>query len=367
MKKHRRERHFLTTALFFVLILSLSIAYITNTFVGVHDTVGDRCYDGSVIGKNDPVHRINRTVFQGRALLDSIKKYEYHLFGIVNHDNVIAGKNDFLFRVEDLQTGYHYLKDYTGALSFSDEESASILTGLRRRKELYGNRGAIYLPVFLPNAQTVHSELMPSYMGDISKHTRLSRLTDYLRRNGFADFIDMTGTLIAAKGEDVLYNNTENSLNTLGLYYTYLTVCGFFSEGAFDPGDLINLNELEFYRHLTTGKDIAVEADLEDVVKNHTVSLSNDTLLSYRVLFNSGYAAKTVRLDFSGISPDSPSLLLQFTRVSDRLSIEPFFSNTFDFVTYQPDLEDNPSLFQTASPDLVIQFIYEDELSLLLQ
>jgi len=109
------------------------------------------------------------------------------------------------------------------------------------------------------------------------------------------------------------------------------------------------------------------EDGVEDVVKNHTVSLSNDTLLSYRVLFNSGYAAKTVRLDFSGISPDSPSLLLQFTRVSDRLSIEPFFSNTFDFVTYQPDLEDNPSLFQTASPDLVIQFIYEDELSLLLQ
>ena len=59
-------------------------------------------------------------------------------------------------------------------------------------------------------------------------------------------------------------------------------------------------------------------------------------------------------------------MLLQFSNTWERLQIEPFFSNTFSKVTYQTDLSDNPAIFEAAQPRVVIQFIYENQLSSLL-
>ena len=63
---------------------------------------------------------------------------------------------------------------------------------------------------------------------------------------------------------------------------------------------------------------------------------------------------------------ETPSLLLQFSDTWERLQMEPFFSNTFLNVTYQTNLVHDEKILERAEPNAVIQFIYEDELSLLL-
>ena len=244
---------------------------------------------------------------------------------------------------------------------------AAILSELQRRKELYAARGCEYYLVILPNAQTVYSEYMPAYYGNISADTRLAVLDRYLMERGFDGVIDIRRDLIAAKSDGWLYNNTENSLNALGLYHTYRAVYRCFSAEVAESTELLERESLEFYYHQTTGKQLAKKAELSDVLENRTVSLSNSTRLNYRFI-NNGGAATTIKLPFyvSSEGSGSPELLLQFSGTWERLQIEPFFSNTFGKVTYQVGLTDDEAIFAAADPKVVFQFIYEDELSQLL-
>ena len=366
MKKELSVYHLVVITAFVGLLLTFAIVYFTDTLLG--NDAAALCYDGSRFEEADPVSAFHRTVYQNEETLTLVHEYQYRLFGIVNGRLVIAGQNDFLFELWDEQTGYGYMEDYTGSCPFSEEESAAILEVLQRRKASYAERGAEYILVILPNAQTVYSEYMPAYCGPISDRTRLAVLSDYLVANGFYDFLDPTEELKAAKGEDPLYNNTENTLNALGLYYVYRTVYAHFSPVVSENTTPLEREALTFYHHTTTGKAAARRAGLAQVVKNRTVSLSNATALNYRFVYNEWDAATSILLPFyipSEVS-GSPELLLQFSGTWERLQIEPFFSNTFSKVTYQTDLRDDPLIFEAATPKVVVQFVYENELSLLL-
>ncbi|MBE6595419.1 MAG: hypothetical protein E7644_06425 [Ruminococcaceae bacterium] len=368
MQKKTPFYQLLTAALFICLVLSFAVTYVTNLCLDNDKALDERCYDGSVVAGDGLTDRFNRSFYQNSASLDFVRRFEYRLFGIVNHSNVIVGKNGFLFEVEDKENGYNYLKDYLGMHTFTDGESAAILAELQRREQRYNERGCQYLLVILPNAQSVYSEYMPHYLGAISGNTRLAVLDRYLQANGFDNYINMTDVLRDFKDHSLpLYNNTENSLNALGHYYPYIMLCASFSDNAYDYESLISRGSLDFFQHYTVGRSLAKEAGLENVLLNHTISLSNDVRVDYRLLFNSGYVAKTVRNNYGGIAASSvSSLLLQFSSNRDRLLAETFYSNTFDFVTYQPDHEDNTMVFERADPSVVIQFIYENELSQLL-
>ena len=152
-----------------------------------------------------------------------------------------------------------------------------------------------------------------------------------------------------------------------GLYYIYQLLYAWIYVPGLNP-ELIRRENLTFYQTYTEGRDFAREAGLSKVARNRTVSLANDALLSYRFLYNAGTSAKTVRLpsNSSGVAANSPGFLFQFTNEMDRLQIERFISNTYNFVTYQNGLEYDSAVYEKANPCMVIQFIYENELSMLL-
>lgn len=367
MKKELSVYHLVVATVFAGLLLTFAIFYVINMTVDGEDALAPACYDGTVIGEEDPVSAFDRAVYQNADQLSLIHELQYQLFGIVDHPLVVAGEKDFLFESVDDETGYDYLADYTGNLHFSGAEMDAICTELQKRQKMYAERGCEYYLVILPNAQTVYSEYMPAYYGTISDDTRLARLEHYLAQNGFAGVIDVKQDLLDAKEDGWLYNNTENSLNALGLYHTYRALYRCFSAEVTDSTEMLERDELEFYYHETTGKSIAQKAGLSDVVKNRTVSLSNSTRLNYRFI-NNGGVATTIKLPFyvSSEGSGSPELLLQFSDAWERLQIEPFFSNTFSKVTYQVGLEDDAEIFAAAAPKVVFQFVYENELSLLL-
>ena len=367
MKKELSLYHLVVATVFAGLLLTFGIYYAINIIVEGDAALSPTCYDGTVIENTDPASAVDRAFYQNAESLTFIHQFQYRLFGIVNHPTVIAGERGFLFDAVDEETGYDYLADYTGHARFTAEEMAAILAELQARQASYAARGCEYYMVILPNAQTIYSEYMPAYYGNISDDTRLSVLERYLEENGYNGVIDIRRDLLDAKSDGWLYNNTENSLNALGLYHTYRAVYRCFSSEVAENMDVLERDELEFYYHQTAGKWLAKRAELEDVVENRTVSLSNNTRLNYRFLTNSP-AATSIMLPFyvGSEASGSPELLLQFCGAWERLLIEPFFSNTFGKVTYQVGLEDDPTIFEAADPKVVFQFVYENQLSVLL-
>ena len=366
-KKTRPLPHPLITALFVGILLSFSMFYLISAAGERENAVADACLDGSVIvGDNLPA-RFERAVYQNSGTLSRIREYQFLLFRAISDQNVIVGENDFLFEIEDSEYDYNYLEDYLGNVAFTEEEHAAILSLLTRRAESYDKRGAKYLLVVIPNAQTVYSEKMPAYLGEPDQ-TRLSLLTEYLTQNGFDGFLNLTEPLLAAKGDQPLYNNTENSLNSLGVYYAYRAICSYFENGVTGAVSPPPYETLSFYQHHTAGKEIARRAGVADVVYNHTVSLSNNTPKNYLTPYQTGRVTQTTLRE--GDLPlgmtETPSILLQFTNKWERLQAEPFFSNTFKRVTYQTNWTDDSEVFALASPSLVVQFVYENELSWLL-
>lgn len=366
-KKESPLFHLIVVAAFIGILLTGAIFYITTATLGGNGVVAESCYDGSTFEGDGPFAAINRAVYQNTATLEQVREYQYRLFDVVHDKNVIAGKNNFLFEVQDTENDYNFLRDYLGEDRFTEQESAAILDLLQRRQQMYAARGAEYLLVILPNAQTVYSENMPSYLGEI-RETRLDALDAYLLANGFENFANLTDELISYKAEGQLYNNTENSLNALGMYYTFRCVCDRFADELMAKTRILSRRELSFYYHLTTGKAVARRAGLAEVVSNRTVSLSNTTKLNYYKRAQSGYATETTALPFEGNygAVETPSLLLQFSDTWESLQAEPFFSNTFSHVTYQTNLADNAEIYETAEPHVVIQFVYENQLSWLL-
>lgn len=365
-----RTYHVFVVAFFVCLLLSFSVYYVVGDIFDTKENA-PACYDGSVIEGSDPLHRFLRAVYQNESSLARVRQYEYRIFHVVNHENVISGKENFLFEIKDTNTGYDFLEDYIGHAEFTEEESALILTELCRRQKYYEEKGAEYLLVVLPNAQTVYSEYMPGYLGNISKSTRLSRLNEYISTHTtesggyFRNFADLTGEMRAKKDEGLLYNNTENSLNALGVFVAYRAVYDRFSPNVWATTQPLSRKDLTFRQYQTTGKAIAREAGLAGTVLNNTVSLSNDTTVNYTYLINTGGITRTA-LKPAVAQGQSSSLLLQFSHNREKLQSEPFFSNTFANVTYQLGFAEDDAIIEQALPRVVIQFLYESELELLL-
>ena len=345
------------------LLVTFATVHLTNTFVGHDITVSDTGYDGHVTKGAAPTGEFVRTVTQNKSILETIKQFEYRFFGIVDQENVIVGKNDFLFMLEDTENSYHFLKDHRGQLTYSLSQKQRFLDELLRRRDYFAARGASYMLVVLPTTMSLYREYLPDYIGTRQGTTRLDDLESYIAARGMENiFLNTTDYLIAQKDKGVLANNTGNSLTALGLYFAYRAVCEQINLPAFDKSSIIDEDTLSFYTYQTTGKEIAEAADLERVAKNNSVSLSEGILTSYKTVYNEGFFKKTSRSDTT-VDDGAFSVLLQFSQLSDRLQSEPYFSCTFDYTTLQSNHYQNESFFEVASPQLVIQFVYENELS----
>lgn len=365
MEKEKSFFHLLVAALFIGILLSFALFYLICTAYEHDHDIAPTCLDGTVIEGEDFLARFERAVYQNKQSLSRIRDCNYLLFRSINDPNVIAGDNDFLFEIHDTESDYSYLSDYLGESAFDEKELSAILSLLEHRKQSYAERGSQYLLVVLPNAQTVYSENMPAYMGDIEK-TRLDGLDEYLQANGFDSFLNMTDTLLDHKSRGLLYNTTENSLNSMGLYYTYRAVCEHL-------GDHFSIRvpmptHYDFYTHRTTGKSLSQQVGLGDTIPNLTVSLANTNIRGYETVYQNRYASKTV---LNGEEHplgalETPPILLQFPGTWEKLQCEPFFSNVFSAATYQSNWYDDPEVFAEASPAVTVQFIYEYQLSALL-
>lgn len=331
-------------------------------FFGITAITSRESADASGTVNSMTFNRFSDSFYNNQKLKSLNDRIEYWLFGGIESDDIILGDDGFLFDAGTTASGYNYLRDYVGGITLTDDELKLFSDIIRLRKLAYENRGIDYMLVVIPNAQTIYSEKMPSYMGEISENTMLRQLSAYLENNGYDYFFDATALLTEAKSHGrLLYNNTEDSLNSLGEWYLYDAVCDLIDKLYGVDASRVGISSLSLYSRSADGKELARRAGLATIIPNQTISLSDGMQNKYSV---NSYYGTMVRTEFTDSYQDqnSSTLLLEFTDEWDRVLLMPYFSNTFAQVAYKSNHQFTGLTVDTLKPSVAVQFIHEYEL-----
>lgn len=309
-----------------------------------------------------PLSGYNNAYYKNQDLQNIITHYDYSLFGKSGNPEILVGRNNFLFEVIREDNNYNYLRDFLGEYAYDEESLANIYNFLMLRKRAYENQGVEYIVAVIPNAQTVYGENMPAFIRSSGGTTRLTQLSEYMRTKGEVTFINLTDALKAAKSAGVLYNNTENTLNSLGEYFVYQALYQVLPESVKAGTQMIEFSGVTFYTHYTDGKTLSRRAGLEGVVKNKTLSLSSSMEFNYSLqeLYS---GVEITSADHTEGNVAGQPILLEFSNEWDKIALMPYFSGTFDDVVYKSNHQFSMLAVESVRPALVIQFITEDALN----
>ncbi len=350
-RKHPRPANVICTALFVGIILTFAfyfgISAMTSRSIENEETVSGMSF-----------RRFSDAFYNDSGLSQLNDRIEYLLLGSIGSADIILGDDGFLFDAGIRDNGYSYLRDYVGGIQLSDAELDVFLNVLRLRQLAYKARNVDYMLVVIPNAQTIYSDRMPSYIGEISDSTMLKQLSAHLAANGCDYFYDATDLLLSVKDYGrLLYNNTEDSLNCLGEWYLYNAICQQLEQLYGVEASGVGISSLSLYNRSSDGKELARRAGLETIITNETVSLSDTDMNNYSV---SSYYGTMVRTALQGGSDST--LLLEFTDEWDRVLLMPYFSNTFSDVAYKSTHQFSNLTLDNLKPSVVVQFVHEYEL-----
>jgi hypothetical protein len=349
--KRKHIIDFLTIVLFFGVLLSLTV------YVGIGAFIDSRGEDEKTEGE------LFADSFYGDENLNYFIRYiDYKFFRHNDTQNILIGKDGWIFEMFRSKNGYNYMLDHIGEASFSEEELVRIKTNITREREYYQSCGIDYMVVIIPNSMTVCEDKIPAFLGARSENTRLAALSQYL--SGESSYIDPTESLKAGCSVETPYNNTENSINAYGAYSIYSTVMSRIDGIRREPLDCLQYEDITFSVRMTDGKSAAERAGLEKIVQNRTVSLTDEMTGSYEIIERRWNCFTTVKKNSEA---ETPTLLIKFSNEWDRIQMMPFFSNTFDKVFYESGGIDLAFAAENHSPDIVLRMIRESELDSLLK
>lgn len=339
---------------------------LVTLFAGVLLTCAITVGFDSVFKASESETSFNDTFRRGSRISDFVKYVDYKVFGHISSEELLIGRDDWLFEAVDSENGYERLLDYIGGNTFSDEELEKIAAVISGRAEAYAAEGIEYMMIVIPDSITVCSDNVPWYLGKQSENTRLSQVSAYIAEKKIEGFINPTSAMILESSELVMYNNTENSINAYGAYCIYNTVVSRFLAETGREVDRIYREDVDFYTRLTDGKKIAKNAGISEVVKNRTVSISDGMTDEYSVVYNDKNLMITVR-DEESLYSFGECVVLEYSDDWDRIQLMPYFSNTFGKVYYRADMSEQPSFAKQYGATLAVQIIHESELETLLE
>ncbi|MBO5702165.1 MAG: hypothetical protein J6S71_06970 [Clostridia bacterium] len=361
--KHSRAFGIITIVLFIGILLSFLVNFGVSAYLGTEELV-DSYFDG----ENHPnifLSAFSDTFYLSKEVQNNVIMIDYYLFGRLPTSDVILGEDEFLFPAFDSKSEYSYAADYLGEYKPKGSELDSYYNGINELTKAYRKYGAEVFFIVIPNSQTVYSEKMPEYMGEISNDTRLKSTTRYLDKRGITNYLDLTDALIAAKDQGELYNNTEDSLNSRGAYFAYLAVLELLPEEVRAEISAVELNDGDFVKHTTAGKELARLASLDDRIKNRTVSLSTDFVQKYEILLKfDNYEMSSPKMLYKNDLPSHPRVLLQYSSDWDRIIMTDYFSNTFGTTIYSFSQSPTKEILN-KDPAYVFCFIHEKDLPIL--
>jgi alginate O-acetyltransferase complex protein AlgJ len=187
--------------------------------------------------------------------------------GTVTSPSVIKGKDDWLFFSGDR------VLEYTRATDpFTAEELKQWRDVIEDRRDWLTGRGAHYLIVIVPNKHTIYREMLPDWLAEIGKKSRLDQLVEYLRANSSVEVLDLRDALLKAKTHGRLYHKLDSHWNDIGAFAAYEAIIARLSEWF---PKLRALPREDFIERTTRepGGDLATMLGQQDVLKEDKITL----------------------------------------------------------------------------------------------
>lgn len=143
---------------------------------------------------------------------------EYYLFHRSTSDNVIIGKEGWLFYVN--KGDGDPLACYQGTNLLSDDELAVMAENLVFWRDYLEERGMEFVFFIAPNKERIYSEYMPEEYGDPAEEYKVKQIVDYLRANTDLRVVYPYEELMQAKKvvDEPIYYKTDSHWNEIGAY-----------------------------------------------------------------------------------------------------------------------------------------------------
>ncbi len=309
-----------------------------------------------------PLKDMSDLYYKNPFILDTIAFYEYSLFSSVSGDEVICGKDGFLFELKNRENGYDYWLDCLGKLEFNEKEGETIASYIKSETEKYADLGVSYYLVVIPNSQTVYRDKLPYSVPKPSERSRRDSLLGYMQSSGISNYIDATINLERNADNYVLYNNTENSVTPLGAYFVYQAMMKRLNIDGFSL-NTIPENSLHYQMHYTKSRDLAKRAGISGYIENLSVSLTDRMERNYLTLADSDL---THTVHSHTEDRNTLRVYLSLSHESDKSAFMYYFASTFDECFIKQSAEPSTADITERDPDIYVRIIHEDELGLLL-
>lgn len=349
------------TVFFVGIVLSFSLFFAVTAVFTPNESISEDYFDGSE-GNTGIFSAFDDACLKNKSFYDLINEYEYKIFNNIPNKEIVGGDGGFLFNGDTNEYGYNYLDDYNGRIILTEDQLDRFHKYIEMRSRAYENLGSDYVLAVIPNAQTVYSEYMPDYIGQISDNTMLDQISRYLSEQGFGQFIDLSDAMKAGKDRGQLYNNTENTVNAIGAYVAYTEIIKHIEgEMGVDISEL-SAEHFKLGTRITDGKSLAKKAGLSSLIRNKTLYLSDTNERLYTLVELFGDLETTyVKYEYKSGATDM-MVFLECTDDWEKIQLMPYFSSTFYRASYRVSSTFNKSVVTSALPEVVVQIIREDEL-----
>ena len=277
------------------------------------------------------------------ALLPTYHRLRFDRFGISPTDEVIVGKDGFLYLTE-------------GTLEFdplTDGQLATWAAELEERQAFLAERGIDYLFVVVPDKTDIYPEYLPPYLARKKTQSRLDLFCDEMARRTNVPIVNLGRALLAAKTSDELYYRNDPHWNSLGAYLGCEAVVealpSRFSELSLPPWEHFSIKKRPF-----GGGGLARMMGLTKHLRERSYKLPRNEFAGCAERFE---ITKPPEPSFGSECASGRHRALMF-RDSYATAMAPFLSETFARIIYlwmRPSFADFRREVSAEKPELVIE------------
>lgn len=145
------------------------------------------------------------------SLSSSYSEMKTFFFSDSRYEEVVIGKNNWLFSSEELVT-------YKRMNSFSKDDLKSIRNTLLNYEKILNAQGIDFYVVIVPYKSSVYQNMMPSSIRRMSRDERLQQVYDELWKYSDMNIVELRDMLVSASYDKDVYFKTDNYLNSLGAF-----------------------------------------------------------------------------------------------------------------------------------------------------
>lgn len=279
-------------------------------------------------------------------LIESYNYIRYKAFKIVKSENVLVGKDEWLFLKDNDEDDV--LGTFLGDNLFSNEEIRKIEENISSTSEKLKRIGVDFSLVIVPNKLTLYNENLPKHI-TLPIENRLNQIKG-LDNN---KIIIPSDTMLQNKDKYMMYNKTSFEWSDAGAYYAYKDIISKLNIQDLTEDNIAYSTEKGYIGELA--KTLGMNKLLKE-------NITNIALTTQKAVINENSDSKAF-LSTNKIDNGESILILGDASMQ---KMNRFFAESFKKVTSKPDFQIDLSYIKKEKPDRVILSITENQLSVLL-